>query len=99
MPNKPQDLDKITRHLNERIAYCTLTDCRSSKQNYQDLLKRFEAGEFETDDRDYRRDIKVGDEYGWCIHCSELFDCNNEKEQECFDSGTKCNFKGKEIPQ
>jgi hypothetical protein len=97
MPNKPQDLDKITRHLNERINFCKLKDNRNSRELFEALLKDFETGKFEADERDYAADIKIAERHGFCFDCID-YDSPDHCEpcRDCLDSKTKINFKPKE---
>jgi hypothetical protein len=91
---KPQDLDKITRHLNERINFCKLKDNRNSRELFEALLKDFEAGKFEEDDKPSIDEILAkGKKYGYCINCD--FDGAIQCE-ECYDSPTKIHYKPKE---
>ena len=91
---KPQDLNKITRHLNERIAYCKSVDERGGAEKYKSLLKLFEDGKFEADYTPSIDDIlKRGEKYGYCVNCD--FDGAIQCE-ECYDSPTKIHYKPKE---
>ncbi len=97
---KPQDLDKITRHLNERINFCKLKDNRNSRELFEALLRDFEEGKFEADARDYPKDILEAKKYGFCADCVVYSGWKNPNVKlctECFDSGTKINFKPREV--
>ena len=102
---KPQDLDKITRHLNERIAYYELKDNRNSRELFEALLKDFEAGKFETYTEDYPETIAIAKEFGFCRDCKNYFGIHPPTELsylmciECYNSKIKCNFKPKEDKQ
>jgi hypothetical protein len=96
------DTNKLIRHLTERIEYCKLKDNRTSRALYEELLKDFEQGKFETDARDYPKDILEAKKYGFCADCVVYSGWKNPNIKlcgECFDSGTKINFKPKEAKQ
>ena len=101
--SKPQDLEKITRYLNERIEFCRIMDNRQTRETYTELLNKFEAGAFEvdTEKRDYSADIKLAEIHGFCIDCTSRLICENNSamEKECYESGTKCNFKPRKVSE
>ena len=94
---KPQDLDKITRHLNERIAYYKLKDNRNSRELFEALLKDFEAGKFEEgDESETQRILAKASKYGYCMNCQKVYDASPHC-LECYASPTKIHFKPKEV--
>lgn len=97
---KPQDLDKITRHLNERIAFCKLKDNRNARELFEALLRDFESGKFETYTEDYPATIAIAEEFGFCRDCLDYsLPAIGERCLKCLDSNNKCNFKPKEDKQ
>jgi len=98
--SKPQDLEKITRYLNERIDFCIIKDNRQTKENYKELLNKFEAGAFEKDtEHDYAADLSEGIKYGLCGECEYLHPAESVRCSKCFESHTKCNYEPKKVPE